>query len=838
MRQYALITLAVVLVLAGCPMANTLLSPEDGAQSAPQVPTGLQTTTVTTTQVTLAWNAPNESVTSYELQRSVGGDIAFALLDTAPGTATSYADEGVQPGTTYSYRICAHNDAGASRFCQPVEVTTPSDTGDGSGTLEQFDFMRSGSYENVDDLGNGFVTLAYAEEPFDIETRIIDGEGDTTEWELHIRDGDGYVDIMLPEDRFSEGQNTIEARYVESATGERGDVGTLTIWRGYYGFGNDPTHPRIDTPQVAVENGVTAPDTLFWLRIQDPANPYEPIHSCYVMPADDGSLLIETTEWNQLLELAFYSPIYEYASVFMPDNPNFVWEIELREASGASILGNIKKDEGWGPEPIGIDDGAEAITLFRHHGDPEMDATIFAAPPILLSEEDGRFDRESGDFCFGGLAGNAEYGIDAIWAFDGQKRYWDVFAPAGEETELSAGVFDLAVPVILVEHNDYVVNHQDPLCEAMEAAVAENSEEFQGYDWIDVVALSREEIVEILNDPSHPLHERTWLVISADTLQAEVTELAFRDWQDFGLSATNYQPLWEGPDPTNPIMPIFPLVTGSVLVLYYNNDLIWESDVPTSVQELLALQHEIPPAGTTGWLAYPQDFAFWITPWLHGFGGSLADEDGSPTLNNDAMEETLDFLANDLAQVLIDDPGGDGVLDVNEANNAFLDGVAPMAIFGDWKRREFEGAIGTRLGMAPLPELGSPFVTGSVWPAPYSQTFGYHVVDRGRPAVEAAVAEVIMTTYTEVPIEEDYEIAYGEGFLISGASYPALLSAQDFPPSLDDLLTPYPEIIANTVPLPPIEESIWDAVGRYLPDVMSGSMEPTTAVQQMQLDAE
>jgi maltose-binding protein MalE len=867
MKAYiTLILVGVLLVFTGCPLIDTFFETEEEDElEAPAIPSSFRETTVTATEVKLAWDAGTTTVDTYELERSVGSDTNFTQLTTVAGSIRVYTDGDVDPETSYFYRIRAINEAGSSDFSAPLEVTTPAVDGgggdDGNGgttTLEQFDFMQDGSYENVDSLGNGIVTLAYDDEPYDIEARVLDAAGTASDWELHTRDADGYVDLQLPEGAFSEGENTVEARYVDSDTGDSGAVGTLTIFRGAYSHGSDPQHERIAITRVVAPDDATASDSLWWFGMQDPDNPFEYSSRGYIMPATDGSLTITSTEPEEVLDCVFYSPDYEYAKLFMPDNPDYVWELLLRENSGASVVGKLQKDDGSGPEAIAVDDGAEAITIFRHFEDHEINATIFTAPPIHLSEEDDRYDRTSGEFVFGGLAGGVNYGIDAIWAFDGQKWFWDVFVNAGEENGLPTdAVIDLTVPLILAEHHEYVVNVQDPIHEGMRQALESDPTAFEGKTFIDEVRLHRDEIIEILNDPTHPLHDRVWLVLSETILPAEVTEVSFRDWTEFGLDSTVFdpslfQPIWEGPDPADPSYYTFPLVTGDALVLYYNRDFFGaDTEVPGTVDDLMALAEQTPPSGATGWLAYPQNIPFWIVPWLHGFGGALVADDGTPTLNTAAMVETLRFVSGDtmatgtqseLPALIIDDPNTDGIIGYHEANDTFIDGAVPMVINGDWARHTYEDAHGAQLGVAPLPEITSSYTDTPATPKPYTRTFGYLIVDRGMSSLEADLAELIATTYDETRIEAAYQDLYtNEGFSIGFQEYPALIAARDAisgTDGLDQLLSEYPTILDNSLPTPPLDQGLWEAVDQYLPAVVTGDLSPADAAADMQSAAE
>lgn len=86
----------------------------------PSAPTGLKVTSVTTSQVSLAWNASTDDVgvAGYQVWRN-GSSIASL------GNVTSYADAAVAAATTYSYTVRARDAAGnVSAASAPLSVTT------------------------------------------------------------------------------------------------------------------------------------------------------------------------------------------------------------------------------------------------------------------------------------------------------------------------------------------------------------------------------------------------------------------------------------------------------------------------------------------------------------------------------------------------------------------------------------------------------------------------------------------------------------------------------------------------------------------------------------------
>ena len=93
----------------------------------PGVPANLTATTVSPTRIDIAWGAPASGgpVVGYRIDRRVGTG-AFALLDSVGAATLSRQDTGLNPGTTYGYRVQACNAAGCSAYSPVASATTGS----------------------------------------------------------------------------------------------------------------------------------------------------------------------------------------------------------------------------------------------------------------------------------------------------------------------------------------------------------------------------------------------------------------------------------------------------------------------------------------------------------------------------------------------------------------------------------------------------------------------------------------------------------------------------------------------------------------------------------------
>ena len=96
----------------------------------PDKPKGLSATAIHDS-VTLTWDDPqDDSITGYVILRRVrvndqGGDFSVLVADTG-SAATTYTDSEVAASTTYTYRIKAINEHGASERSRWVHIDTPA----------------------------------------------------------------------------------------------------------------------------------------------------------------------------------------------------------------------------------------------------------------------------------------------------------------------------------------------------------------------------------------------------------------------------------------------------------------------------------------------------------------------------------------------------------------------------------------------------------------------------------------------------------------------------------------------------------------------------------------
>jgi fibronectin type 3 domain-containing protein len=85
-------------------------------------PSGLGATTLSASQIKLAWTDNSTNETAFEIWRKPAGG-SYAFISYMPVNATSFTDAGVSPGVTYNYTIRAINATMVSAFTPEITVT-------------------------------------------------------------------------------------------------------------------------------------------------------------------------------------------------------------------------------------------------------------------------------------------------------------------------------------------------------------------------------------------------------------------------------------------------------------------------------------------------------------------------------------------------------------------------------------------------------------------------------------------------------------------------------------------------------------------------------------------
>jgi hypothetical protein len=107
----------------GCsPYSNEAQARTD--EVPPEAPSGLGAVASGATTVDLSWTDESNNETRFELERKEGAGGSWGQIGTPDANATTYGDTGLDPSTTYFYRVRACNAAGCSAYADETNATT------------------------------------------------------------------------------------------------------------------------------------------------------------------------------------------------------------------------------------------------------------------------------------------------------------------------------------------------------------------------------------------------------------------------------------------------------------------------------------------------------------------------------------------------------------------------------------------------------------------------------------------------------------------------------------------------------------------------------------------
>jgi alpha-amylase len=106
---------------AGTSTASTTATASTQAIPIPDAPAGLTATPASSSAINLTWTA-SSNATSYKVYRSTSATGTFSSIGTP--TTASYADSGLNAGTTYYYYVMASDTAGTSAASSTASATT------------------------------------------------------------------------------------------------------------------------------------------------------------------------------------------------------------------------------------------------------------------------------------------------------------------------------------------------------------------------------------------------------------------------------------------------------------------------------------------------------------------------------------------------------------------------------------------------------------------------------------------------------------------------------------------------------------------------------------------
>ena len=236
------------------------------------------------------------------------------------------------------------------------------------------------------------------------------------------------------------------------------------------------------------------------------------------------------------------------------------------------------------------------------------------------------------------------------------------------------------------------------------------------------------------------------------------------------------------------------------LLFMYNRRYMTDEDVPATTEELYRYMEENTGRGRYGFVEQ-HSTAYYSAAWIHGFGGSIIDDSGTPFPDEEAVQQALRYHLKFVALM-------PGETEYNTVNTLFLEGKADATIGGPWMVPSARSA-GIDLGIAPMPTVDE---TG-LQLAPYSGVQGIHVLKYAAEKKTAAVKELLAALSKP-------EI--GTALALASGCAPANSKCYDDAQVTDD---PMVQVMRTTaeiaVPMPNIPEMdvMWTVVSNLLTDV-------------------
>ncbi|MCD7744942.1 MAG: extracellular solute-binding protein, partial [Lachnospiraceae bacterium] len=134
------------------------------------------------------------------------------------------------------------------------------------------------------------------------------------------------------------------------------------------------------------------------------------------------------------------------------------------------------------------------------------------------------------------------------------------------------------------------------------------------------------------------------------------------------------------------------------LLFMYNRRYMSDEDVPATTDELLAYMEENTGRGRYGFVEQ-HSTAYYAAGWIHGFGGSIIDDDGNPFPDEQAVKDALAYHLSFVELM-------PGETEYSTVNTLFLEGKADSTIGGPWMVPSAREA-GIDLGIAAMPVVDS-----------------------------------------------------------------------------------------------------------------------------------
>ena len=236
------------------------------------------------------------------------------------------------------------------------------------------------------------------------------------------------------------------------------------------------------------------------------------------------------------------------------------------------------------------------------------------------------------------------------------------------------------------------------------------------------------------------------------------------------------------------------------LLFMYNRRYMQDDQVPATTEELYAYMEANTGRGRYGFVEQ-HSTAYYSAAWIHGFGGSIISEDGTPFPDPEAVKAALRYHLKFVALM-------PGETEYSTVNTLFLEGKADSTIGGPWMVPSAREA-GIDLGIAPMPTVDE---TGKAL-APYSGVQGVQVLKYAAENKTEAVKTVLEAL---CGAEIGIDLALASGCAPANAD-----CYDDERVANDELVQAMRSTAEIAVPMPNIPEMdvMWTVVSNLLTDV-------------------
>lgn len=236
------------------------------------------------------------------------------------------------------------------------------------------------------------------------------------------------------------------------------------------------------------------------------------------------------------------------------------------------------------------------------------------------------------------------------------------------------------------------------------------------------------------------------------------------------------------------------------LLFMYNRMYMQDEEVPATTDELLTYMQENTGRGRYGFVEQ-HSTAYYAAGWIHGFGGAIIDESGTPFPDGEKVKAAL-RCHSQFVELM------PGETEYNTVNTLFLEGKADATIGGPWMVPSARAA-GIKLGIAPMPVVNE---TGTAL-APYSGVQGIHVLRYAAQNKAGAVKELLKAL-----TDPDIGISLA---LASGCAPANSLCYEDERVKNDEMVQMMRSTAEIAVPMPNIPEMdvMWTVVSNLLTDI-------------------